>query len=219
MSSQIAWHSLRWLLLTLAGGLLYDGFKSSVVASGFELLLPDLVFLIKPVMVAVGITLGGTFLSISAVDLWRAWRKRTNEKNEAICKAEALELKHKKESQLAAEQKKKDERNRRRKYILTRLDFLVNWHELAKHSVTLTSAQKAGDQVTASDYVNDLVGCKLIRPGLYDPVKSWGSSEAINYLASVRSKFTHRGLEAAQEFVEQWRRYDAQRSKIDTSDD
>ena len=55
-----------------SAGLMYDALKSSIVASGFERLLPDLVFLVKPIMVVLGLATGGIVLTFS----WRTFRIR-----------------------------------------------------------------------------------------------------------------------------------------------
>lgn len=82
MRQRISRHDVWWWLLSAtSAGLLYDALKSSIVASGFERFLPDLVFLVKPIMVVLGLATGGIVLTLS----WRTiktWHRKTRRDRE-----------------------------------------------------------------------------------------------------------------------------------------
>lgn len=216
MYPRFAWHAVRWLLSAAAAGLLYDAFKSSVIPSGIERLLPDLGFLVKPLMIVVGITLGGTAVTILGTDLWRWYKNRNAVRKAEILKQHQMRLKREEQAKLAAKQKVDAEKERKRQFILERLDYLVEWHEDHRYASTFSRSRTIDDQGKAVEYAYDLARLKLVRPDLFDTVTTWGSDMAVTYLAIVRRKFKMRGLEAAMELVERWERSDNPKAKMDT---
>ena len=198
MSPRIAWHLFRWVLSVASAGLLYDAFKLSFVSSGFERLLPDLVFLIKPLMVVVGISLAGTVLSISSVDLWRAWRKRTNEKKEAIRSQEAERLRRVKEEKQIADGELAIEMEQQRTTALAKLNWLISWH--AKPS----DVQHTTELERASIFAEDLGRTKLIHPDLVRPSASHKHLAARRHLFVVLEHLDHRGMDDARETAQNY---------------
>ena len=179
-------------------------------------MLPDLGFLVKPIMVVVGITLGGTVLTILGADLWTWWRKRNDEKKEAIRKQEEERRRRAAEAKLLQKENAHAEKERKRRHTLMRFDYLVEWHESRKYASAFSRSKIIDDQGTAVEYAYDLVRLRLIRPDLYETITSWGSDKAADYLAAVRSKFKMRGLDAAKELVERWKMPEKPESKLDT---
>ena len=213
-----------YLLTAVSGGLLYDAVKSSIIATGIGALLPDLAFLVKPIMVVLGLGLGATVLHTFVEDFVNQLNKRkVAKKQEEIQrrlddKARKASEEQQKAAKVAAERQQEAKRlAQATKSILYRFDWLINEHDIS--SVHGASGQKR--LAKASLFVDSLAQLGLIHPHYVKRAKNIKDypGEAVKHICVVREQVDQKGFKAAKEAVKEWKVPKRTPSRIDTSND
>lgn len=194
---------LKWVSGSIAAGLLWDALKVTFVSSGFEKLLPELAFLVKPIMVVVGVALGGTVLTVSIRDFLKrnAERKESKRKERLIREREA-QRRRDEETKFEAEKEKQLVKS-----SIPKLDWLIDYHA---PKFELGKVTDAGTNERASLYVDDLLAARLVHPKLSDRIKNrspqgnYIDTSVLDHLPVVRERLVHRGLDDARRTVKQW---------------
>ena len=108
---------------------------------------------------------------------------------------------------------------RQRKYILSRFDWLLQWHSDKDSSYERSKgmADKAAEAAQSIEFTADLERLNLINPKLIVALRA--DTDLIVHLAGIRKKYELRGLESAQEVAKRWKLSAKRKSKIDTSVD
>ena len=212
-----------WFSSSIVAGIFYDILKSSVVTSGFETLLPALAFLVKPVMIVFGFSLGTTVVTFGIRDILR-WHKNRREKGKQEAIAKELEKnKRKTQEKERAEREAAEKRKQKRAYILKRFNWLLDWHDSANtHAGTHRKPSKVvSDDAQAMVYIEDLQRLGLVRSDLIEVATSRkkGLSDGVHYLSMLKEIFVHRGYESAKRRAEEWKVPQHTHSRIDTSND
>ena len=206
---------IRNIIATLAGGLLYDSFKSSIIASGIGVLLPDFAFLVKPIMVVLRVSLGAFVIHNFIEDSVNRRNKRKAAKEQ-----EKIQRHRDNEARIAAEKKQKAERLARvQKSIVGKFDWLIQTHD----QIYFIGAEGQKTIEKASLFVDSLAQLGLIHPSYVKGaknIKDNPSQSAIKHICAVRECLEQTGYKEAKKLVEEWEVSTKRTpSRIDTSND
>ena len=192
------------------------------LTSGIGVLLPDFAFLVKPIMVVLGVGFGAFVIHNFIEDSVnrRNKRKAAKEQEKIQCrlddKARKASEEQQKAAKVAAERQQEAKRlAQAKKSILYRFDWLINEHDIP--SVHGASGQKK--LAKASLFVDSLAQLGLIHPHYVKGAKNIKDyrGEAVKHICVVREQVDQKGFKAAKEAVKEWNVPKRTPSRIDTS--